>query len=54
MSFKNCNNRVEIAHIPIVACTAKDRKMDQSWAKKQGVTAYVVKHCTVEHLIVAV
>ncbi len=44
----------ETADIPIVACTTKDRKMDKSWAKKQGVVGYVVKPCTAEQLTDAV
>ncbi|MEM8614287.1 MAG: response regulator [Cyanobacteria bacterium P01_H01_bin.105] len=42
------------ANIPIIACTTKSRKMDQSWAKKQGVVGYVVKPCTAEQLADAV
>jgi two-component system, chemotaxis family, response regulator PixH len=42
------------AQIPIVACTTKDRQMDQNWAKKQGVAAYVVKPCTQLQLVSAV
>jgi twitching motility two-component system response regulator PilH len=42
------------AAIPIVACTTKDRQVDQTWAKKQGVNAYVVKPCSKEELINAV
>lgn len=42
------------ADIPIVACTTKGRKMDKSWAKKQGVVGYVVKPFTAEQLIEAV
>jgi two-component system, chemotaxis family, response regulator PixH len=42
------------AQIPIVACTTKDRQMDQNWAKKQGVAAYVVKPCTQVQLVSAV
>ena len=42
------------ASIPIIACTTKGRKMDQSWAKKQGVVGYVVKPCTAEQLADAV
>ncbi|MEM9264980.1 MAG: response regulator [Cyanobacteria bacterium P01_F01_bin.13] len=44
----------DTADIPIVACTTKSRKMDQSWAKKQGVAGYVVKPCTAEQLVEAV
>lgn len=41
------------AVIPIVACTAKTREVDRMWAKKQGVSQYVVKPCTREELITA-
>ncbi len=44
----------ETADIPIIACTTKDRKMDRSWAKKQGVVHYLVKPCTAEQLSDAV
>ena len=44
----------ETAHIPVIACTTKDRKMDRSWAKKQGVARYIVKPCTAEQLADAV
>ncbi|MEM6253198.1 MAG: response regulator [Cyanobacteria bacterium P01_D01_bin.156] len=44
----------DTADIPIVACTTKGRKMDQSWARKQGVVGYVVKPCTAEQLVEAV
>ena len=42
------------AEIPVIACTTKDRKIDQNWAKKQGVSAYVTKPFTEEQLISAV
>ena len=42
------------ADIPIIACTTKDRKMDQMWAKKQGVSAYVVKPFEGEQLLSAI
>lgn len=42
------------AEIPVIACTTKDRKIDQSWAKKQGVSAYVTKPFTEDQLISAV
>jgi two-component system, chemotaxis family, response regulator PixH len=42
------------ADIPVIACTTKDRKVDQDWAKKQGVAAYLVKPCTQETLVNAV
>ncbi len=44
----------ETAHIPIIACTNKDRKMDQSWAMKQGIAVYVTKPCTETQLVDAV
>lgn len=44
----------ETAKIPVVACTVKNRKTDQNWAKKQGVDAYVVKPCTEQELVDAV
>ena len=44
----------DTAKIPVVACTTKDRKMDQNWARKQGVAAYVVKPCTEQELVDAV
>ena len=44
----------ETSEIPVVACTTKNRKMDQNWAKKQGVAAYVIKPCTEEQLVNAV
>ncbi len=42
------------ADIPIIACTSKNRDVDRSWAKKQGVAAYIVKPFTKEELIDAV
>lgn len=42
------------ADIPIVACTTKDRKMDKMWAKKQGVSAYVVKPFEGQQLLSAI
>lgn len=44
----------ETAEIPVVACTTKDRKMDQNWARKQGVAVYVIKPCTEQELVDAV
>ncbi len=43
----------DTAHIPIVACTAKNRDVDRLWAKKQGINAYVTKPCTQEQLVSA-
>ncbi|MEM9216389.1 MAG: response regulator [Cyanobacteria bacterium P01_F01_bin.150] len=42
------------AEIPIIACTTKDRKMDKTWAKRQGVAAYVVKPFQESQLLTAV
>jgi two-component system, chemotaxis family, response regulator PixH len=42
------------ANIRIIACSTKDRQVDQTWAKKQGVDAYVIKPCSREDLINAV
>jgi two-component system, chemotaxis family, response regulator PixH len=42
------------AKIPIVACSTKDRQVDQVWAKKQGIAAYVVKPCSQAQLVSAV
>lgn len=44
----------DTAHIPIIACTTKDRQVDQKWAQKQGVAIYLVKPCTQEQLVEAV
>lgn len=44
----------EMAHIPVIACTAKDRDVDRSWAQKQGVAAYITKPCTKEQLLATV
>jgi len=42
------------AHIPVIACTAKDQPVDRLWANKQGVKAYLVKPCSKGELIDAV
>jgi two-component system, chemotaxis family, response regulator PixH len=42
------------ASIPVIACTTKDRQVDQTWAKKQGVAAYLVKPCTQAELVNAI
>jgi twitching motility two-component system response regulator PilH len=44
----------ETAQIPVIACTTKDRKVDQNWAKKQGVSVYLIKPCSKEQLLDAV
>ena len=51
---RKLKKNTETADIPIIACTTKDRKIDQSWAKKQGVAVYLVKPCTKEQLVEAV
>ena len=43
-----------LAQIPVIACTTKDRQVDQKWAQKQGVAAYLVKPCTQEQMVEAV
>jgi twitching motility two-component system response regulator PilH len=43
-----------MAQIPVIACTTKDRQVDQKWAQKQGVAAYLVKPCSQEQIIGAV
>jgi len=42
------------AQIPVIACTTKDRQVDQKWAQKQGVAAYLVKPCNQEQVVAAV
>ena len=44
----------ETANIPVMACTTKDSQVDQAWAKKQGVVAYLVKPCNQQQLLDAV
>jgi twitching motility two-component system response regulator PilH len=44
----------ETAAIPVIACTTKDRKVDQTWAQKQGVSVYLVKPCDQDQLLNAV
>lgn len=44
----------ETAEVPIIACTTKDRQVDQKWAKKQGVAIYLVKPCNQEQMVEAV
>jgi two-component system, chemotaxis family, response regulator PixH len=41
----------ETEHIPIVACTVKDRDVDRMWAIKQGIKAYVTKPFTQDELV---
>jgi two-component system, chemotaxis family, response regulator PixH len=51
---RQLKREVATANIPVVACTTKDRQMDRTWAKKQGVAAYVVKPCTQADLVDAI
>jgi twitching motility two-component system response regulator PilH len=44
----------ETSGIPIVACTTRDRSVDEAWAKKQGVVSYLIKPCTQNQLVDAV
>lgn len=44
----------EMTKIPIIACSVKDKEIDQKWAKKQGVTSYLIKPCTQEQVLEAV
>lgn len=39
------------ANIPIIAWSTKNRSMDQKWAMKQGVAAYLVKGCSKEEIL---
>ena len=42
------------ADIPVIAWSTKNRSMDQKWAMKQGVAAYLVKPCSKEDIVQAV
>jgi two-component system, chemotaxis family, response regulator PixH len=44
----------DTAHIPIIACTARDRDMDRFWGQKQGVDVYITKPYTEDELINAI
>lgn len=39
------------ADIPVIAWSTKNRSMDQKWAMKQGVAAYLVKPCSKEEIV---
>jgi two-component system, chemotaxis family, response regulator PixH len=30
-------------HIPVIACTARDRDLDRLWGQKQGIAVYITK-----------
>lgn len=51
---RKVKKNAETAEVPIIACTTKDRQVDQKWAQKQGVAVYLVKPCTQEQMIEAV
>ncbi|BAW97711.1 response regulator receiver protein [[Synechococcus] sp. NIES-970] len=44
----------ETAKIPVIACTTKSRQVDQEWAKRQGISVYLVKPCDQQQLLDAV
>ena len=48
---RKLKKKSETANIPVIACTAKDGDVDKMWAKKQGISRYVVKPCTQEELV---
>ncbi len=41
-------------HIPIIACTARDRDMDRFWGQKQGIDVYITKPYSQADLIDAI
>jgi two-component system, chemotaxis family, response regulator PixH len=41
-------------HIPIIACTARDRDMDRFWGRKQGINVYITKPYSQADLIQAI
>ena len=41
-------------HIPIIACTARDRDMDRFWGQKQGIDVYITKPYSQVDLIKAI
>jgi two-component system, chemotaxis family, response regulator PixH len=41
-------------HIPIIACTARDRDMDRFWGQKQGIDVYITKPYSQADLIKAI
>lgn len=40
---RQLRKNLKTAKIPVILCTSNDRKVDQFWAKKQGVTEYLIK-----------
>jgi len=45
---------LELAQIPIIVCSSKNRDIDRKWSFKQGAAAYVVKPFTQEEIRLAV
>jgi two-component system, chemotaxis family, response regulator PixH len=41
-------------HIPIVACTARDRELDRMWGQKQGIDVYITKPYSEGDIITAI
>jgi two-component system, chemotaxis family, response regulator PixH len=41
-------------HIPIIACTARDRDLDRFWGQKQGIDIYITKPYTQEQITNAI
>ena len=41
-------------HIPIIACTARDRDLDRFWGQKQGIDVYITKPYSQVDLINAI
>lgn len=48
---RELKRRPETQDIPVIACTTKDRKVDMNWAKRQGVSAYIVKPCNEQDFV---
>jgi two-component system, chemotaxis family, response regulator PixH len=44
----------DTAHIPIIACTARDRDLDRFWGQKQGIDVYMTKPYSQEEMINAI
>jgi two-component system, chemotaxis family, response regulator PixH len=51
---RQLKKKSETAHIPIIACTVKDRDVDRMWAMKQGIQIYLTKPYTAEELVNAI
>jgi two-component system, chemotaxis family, response regulator PixH len=44
----------DTTHIPIIACTARDRDLDRMWGQKQGIEIYITKPYSEEEIIKAI